>query len=354
MVMEGAGPGVALWVGCYTSEMNGSGEGIIGLGRAGDGGYTPLGPATPVTSPSFLALHPSESVLYAVGERDALVHAFRFEDDGGLTTLGPSGTAGESACHVAVDPGGAFVVVSCWGDGSVVLFELELDGSLGARRLAPASEDPHGEARQSRAHACLMLGDGRFVTTDMGHDLLRFWRFTSDRGLEPHGTVTLPRGSGPRHFAMSSRGAVYVSTEYSGEVVMLAPSTPAQSDRHGPWLALRGGCPVSAAGVRPGDAAAEICLDAAERHLYVGVRGSDVICRLGLDAEGIPSPLDQIPCPGVWPRHHCMDGERLVIALERSHAVASLALDGTGRASQSPHLLATGSPTCVLPHRSAQ
>jgi 6-phosphogluconolactonase len=342
----GEATGVALWVGCYTSDMDGSGDGIVALGRAADGSYAPMGPATAVASPSFLALHPSQPVLYAVSERAALVHAYRFDSSGTLHALGAAGIASSAACHVAVAPDGAFLVVSCWGDGSVLLFELEPDGSLGEPHSAPASVDPYGEERQSRAHSCLMLGSGRFVTAEMGHDLLRCWSFGADHGLESRGTVTLPHGCGPRHFARSSTGIVYVDTEYSAEVIMLAPA--------GQWLELRGSFPVSAGGVRPGDSVAEICLDLAEQHLYVGVRGSDVICKLALDADGVPSPLEEIPCGGAWPRHHCIDGDQLVVALEHSHALATFTLAADGSRAQSPQLLATGSPTCVLPHSSAQ
>jgi 6-phosphogluconolactonase (cycloisomerase 2 family) len=346
---------VALWVGCYTSDMDGSGEGIVALGRDADGSYEQLGPATAVASPSFLALHPSRPVLYAVSEGAERVHAYRHDGDGGLSALGQVGTAGPAVCHVAVDPDGAFLVVSCWGDGSVIVFELERDGSLGTRHAAPTSEDPYGESRQSRAHSCLMLGDGRMVTAEMGHDLLRCWRFAADRGLESRGTVTLPRGSGPRHFARSSRGVVYVDTEHSVEVAVLAPrSVPeraADLDEPGPWLELRGMFPVSATPLQPGVSAAELCLDAAERHLYVGVRGADLICKLVLDADGFPAPLAEIPCGGLWPRHHCIDGDRLVVALERSNALATFVLGADGTPAPPSQLLPTGSPGCVIAHR---
>lgn len=328
---------VALWVGCYTADMAGHGEGIVALGRGAGGGYEALGPPTPVPSPSFLALHPSRPVLYAVSERAARVHAFGHDGGGALRPLGEVGIASELVCHVAVAPDGAFLAVCCWGDGAVLVFELNADGSLGSRHTGPASTDPHGEARQSRAHSCLMLGGGRMVTAEMGHDALRFWRFTPERGLEPEGMLTFPHGSGPRHFARAASGLVYVNTEHSGQVAVLRPV--------GEWLEPAGLFPVSAGGVQAGDAAAEICLDPAERHLYVAVRGSDRICRLALDADGIPTPLDEFPCGGRWPRHHRFDGDRLVVALQRSDALAAFDLD-TGT---TPRPAATGSPTCVLP-----
>jgi 6-phosphogluconolactonase (cycloisomerase 2 family) len=292
-----------------------------------------------------LALHPTQPVLYAVSEGTEQVHAFRYDEGGTLTRLGQIGPAGVLVCHVAVAPDGSFLVASCWGDGSVLLFELDDDGALGRRHVAPASLDPSGEGRQSRAHSCLMLGDGRMVTADMGHDLLRLWSFTAGRGLESEGAVALPHGCGPRHFAQSAAGAVYVNTEYSGEVAVLSALPGA------PWLELRGMFPLTAAGAAPDDAAAEICLDPSQQQLFVSVRGSNRICTLALDANGLPAPLAEFPCGGNWPRHHCFDGAHLVVALQLSDALASFAPDADGHLGGQPRLLGSGSPTCVLPQR---
>lgn len=344
---------VALWVGSYTADMDGSGQGITALRRSAEGGYEPLGPATPVASPSFLARHPSQPVLYAASESTGSVHALAVDDGGVLTALGQPGSASALVCHVAVDPEGDFLVACCWGDGAVLLFELEPDGSLGRRHAAPDSGDPYGQDRQSRAHSCLMLGDGRFITAEMGHDLVRFWRFTGEHGLESHGAVKLPHGSGPRHFARSSDGRVYVNTEYTAEIAVLAPDARAQGlvAETEPWLELLGMFPVSAAGVQAGDAAAEICLDRSERYLFVGVRGSNRVCRLELNEDGNPEPSGEFSCGGDWPRHHCIDADRLVVALQRSDALAVFTLDADGNPTGPPRLLPTGSPTCLLPAR---
>lgn len=338
------GPGIAMWVGCYTSDMDGKGEGIVALRRDRDGSYEALA-ATAAASPSFLALHPSKPILYAISESTGELASYRYQADGTLRAFGSSGATGVYACHVAVDPDGRFVVVSCWGDGSVVLFEISPDGSLGDRHAGAPSEDPYGDARQSRAHSCLILGDGRFLTSDLGHDTLRSWSFTDARGLEERGTAVLPRGSGPRHFARSSRGIVYVITEYSAEIAVLIPAPAAQAG-----LELIGMFPVSAIGAQPDDAAAEICLSPDERCLYVGVRGSNRICTLRIGADGTPVPQQELDCGGSWPRHHCIDAGHLVVALERSHSIATFRLSADGSLLAPPHLLQIGSPTCVLPH----
>jgi 6-phosphogluconolactonase (cycloisomerase 2 family) len=351
MTPAGAGD-VALWVGSYTADMDGTGTGIAALRRTAEG-YEALGPETAVASPSFLALHPSRPVLYAVSEGAELVHAFRVGDGGELSRLGQTGSASALVCHVAVDPDSSFLVACCWGDGAVLVFELEPDGSLGRRHAAPESGDPYGQDRQSRAHSCLMLGDGRFITAEMGHDLIRFWRFTGDHGLESHGALKLPHGSGPRHFALSSDGRVYANTEYTAEIAVLAPAARAQGlvAETEPWLELVGLFPASATGVQAGDAAAEICLDRSERYLFVGVRGSNRICRLELNADGNPEPSGEFSCGGDWPRHHCIDDGRLVVALQRSDAIAVFSLGADGSPTGPPRLWPAASPTCVLPGR---
>ena len=336
---------VALWLGCYTADMGGSGQGIAALRHEADGSYAQLGAATAIDSPSFLALHPRQPVLYAASEGAPLVHGLRIGDAGLLSSLGQAGKAGSLVCHVAVDTAGAFLVACCWGDGAVLVFELEADGSLGRQHQAPASVDRSGEGRQSRAHSSVMLGDGRFASAEMGHDLVRIWRFSAEGGLQPEGVVQLPHGCGPRHFARRSDGLVYVNTEYSAEVAVLAPSSET------PGLELVGMVPASATGIEPDDAAAEICLGPDERHLYVGIRGSNRICRLALDPAGMPVAAGEFGCGGNWPRHHCVAGDRLIVALQLSDALAVFTLDADGGPAAPPQLLASGSPTCVLPHR---
>ena len=275
--------------------MDGSGEGIVALGRDADGGYVPLGPATPVASPSFLALHPTRPVLYAVSEGAALGPRLplRRRAASSARSVEP-GTASSLVCHVAVAPDGAFLVVSCWGDGSVLLFELEADGSLGGRHAAPASEDPYGEDRQSRAHSCLMLGGW---TLRHGGD-----------GPRPAALLELRRRSRARVPWQRDVGARMRPAALRAELGRRrlrehrvqrrgrdAHRTSAPGDASGPWLELRGSFPVSAAGCTrrrrgrrdlPGPTPSGTCTS--------GVRGSDVICRLALDADGVPSALDEI------------------------------------------------------------
>ncbi|MET0672402.1 MAG: beta-propeller fold lactonase family protein, partial [Microbacterium pygmaeum] len=83
----------------------------------------------------------------------------------------------------------------------------------------PALKD--AASRVSRAHQAIFLPNGLVATTDMGLDLVRFWRATPD-GLRPVQQVALPRGSGPRHMVWHPSGHLYVVAELSCEVFALA------------------------------------------------------------------------------------------------------------------------------------
>jgi len=92
-----------VFLGCYTGESGGEGEGIALLRRDPlTGDLTRLGVAARTPSPSFLAQHPQLPVLYAVNELDAgTVTAFAVADDASLTPLTVQSTGGSAPCHLA-------------------------------------------------------------------------------------------------------------------------------------------------------------------------------------------------------------------------------------------------------------
>lgn len=352
-----------IWTGSYTADSGGHGAGIGAVLANPDGTLTWLGTAAKADSPSFVAVHPSRPMVYAVGETAKTVQAYRRRGEFGLETAGGPWAAGEAACHVAVDPEGRFLIVACWGDGQVLLYELDADGGMTARYTAEPSVDPHGGTdtaeggRPSRAHASLMLADGRIMTTDLGHDLLRVWHYIPGAGLAADHEVVLPKGSGPRHLVQHPSGTVFVVSEYSIEVfaVQAAPDTG--------QFELVGRGPATSGSAQEGDSAAEIALSPDGRHAYVGVRGSNRISVLqmedGSTADASASatdrmtgqlrPLADYPSGGDWPRHHLVRNGWLHVAHERSHDVTTFRLDPeSGMPGDVHHRLVAGSPTALI------
>lgn len=139
-----------IWAGSYTSDSGGSGAGIELLDAAVGRSLESLGTAAEAPSPSFLAVHPTAPVLYAVCEAAGVLQAYSISDaDAGelgpsLEPLGESWTTGDAGCHVAVDPRGRYAIVTCWGDGKVILFGLDTRGGIVSRAPTPASCCPTG------------------------------------------------------------------------------------------------------------------------------------------------------------------------------------------------------------------
>jgi 6-phosphogluconolactonase (cycloisomerase 2 family) len=159
--------------------------------------------------------------------------------------------------------------------------------------------------------------------------------------------VVLPRGSGPRHLVQHPGGNVFVVTEYSIEVAVAVLSPGAGDFR----LGFVG--PATAGGALPGDSAAEIALAAGGRHAYVGVRGSNRVSVLEVEAGGTAlRPVADVPSGGKWPRHHLVRDGSLHVAHERSGDVVTFFLDAeTGLPGVPADRLHVASPTALVPAR---
>lgn len=208
----------------------------------------------------------------------------------------------------------------------------------------PDAESAEAASRVSRAHQAVFLPGGLIATTDMGWDLVRFWR-ADGSGLREVQQVVLPRGSGPRHTVWHPSGHLYVVTELSREVFALAP------DPSGRWRVVAGS--TLGAGTLDGDTAAELAASRDGHFLYAGVRGSNTIAIVRVKGAGDAlAPVALVDSGVDWPRHHVIDRDTLLVAGQRSDEVASLTLDErTGVPGRVRHRVPAPSPTCLLPAR---
>lgn len=400
------------WVGGYTADADGAAAGI-GVLHAGavdsplaGGDLAFLGVAASAPSPSWIAAHPRLDVLYAAQEFAGTVRAFVRVGEETYAPHGAAVDAGDAVCHVAVAPDGSSLVAACWGDGRVVQYPLRADGRIGAARIAVAAEDPvaggdagagtqaqlaelsalagmsgftalgdlplfGGEAqsdqgegrpedaeadaappapeRVSRAHQARFLPGGVVVTTDLGYDLVRFWTAGAG-GLRLTQEVALPYGSGPRHTVWHPSGHLYVVTELSLEVFVLAPDPSAPLATR--WRIV-GGAPLGAAVVVGSDAAAEIALTRDAQYAVADIRGSNVLATLRVRDGGRGLAPVALAEAGVdWPRHHVIERDTVLVAGQLSNEVASLALDErTGTVGRVRRRAEVPSPTMLLAAR---
>lgn len=382
-------------LGGYDAASRGIGEGIGALTATEDGELTAEPDAVAVAgSPSWLAWHPELPVLYATLEGSGALAAFDRAPSGALSLRGAPLPIGELPCHAAAAPDGSALLASCWGDGRLARVGLRADGGFGTVTFAPAVLDPYAPAsgetaapsrsgadvaarealravvgeeyasllgapddadapeaddvptpeRVSRAHEARFLPRSRAVTTDMGLDTLRFWDVFPE-GLRHRQSLALPKGSGPRHTVWHPSGHLYLLTELSRELFVLRP------DADGTWRILSS-TPVAPDGLDT-DTAAELALSADGRFVYAGLRGSDTIGVASVRGDGDRlAPAGLVESGVEKPRYHRVDGDRLLIAGQKSNDVVSRNLDPrTGIPGSVRGRATAASPSHILPDR---
>jgi 6-phosphogluconolactonase len=317
--------------------------------------------AAETESPSFLALHPTRPLLYAVNEVDNFegqkagsVSAFAIDSaTGALRPLGRAPSGGGGPCHLAVDRGGRHVLVANYGGGSVASLPVKADGGVDA----PSSFVQHQGAgadpkRQSRPHAHMIETDAAnsfALAADLGLDQVLVYRFDASGGkLQPADPpfARLEPGSGPRHFAFSPDGRdVYVLSEMKITVTAFKYASGRLTEFQTVSALPAGTEPT------PADSGAEIVAHPSGRFVYASLRGPDSIAVFARDAKsGRLTPVERVATGGKTPRGFGVDpsGRWLLAAHQRSDSVVVFKIDpDTGRLSPTGQTIEVGSPVSV-------
>ena len=307
-----------------------------------------------VPYPAFLAASPDGRWVYAVSETTRAQHAVfgissgQTNRAGAVWSVGVDGdqlslaanrpSGGELPTHLTVHPSGRWLIVSNYGcdpvAGSVAVFELHADGSLGQQTaLAQHHGDGPVRARQSCAHvhSTVFTPSGtELVAADLGADALVVYRFDSAGGaLTRINECAAPAGWGPRYFAWAPDGAtLFVVGELACEVGAFAFDAASSSLR----LVARASTLRSSdtGDVLPSD----LHLNPDLELLYVANRGStNSIATFSYHVDGSLTLIDETPTGGVWPRDFAIapSGRALVVANEQSNDITVLGLDVAGR-----------------------
>lgn len=335
-----------VFVGGYTADKGGDGEGIVLLRRdRATGVLTRLGVAARTPSPSFLTRHPTLPVLYAVNElaSDGTVSAFTVAPDGGLTPLAVRPTGGSDPAHLAVTADGQHLLVANYGTGSVAVFPLDSEGAPGERSdlldlkgsgpVADRQAGPH-------AHMVLPLRDDVLIA-DLGSD--RVWRARLDRVSGRltmlSAAVTAAPGTGPRHVRFAPDGALFVVGELGGDLTWWRPAGDGS-------LAQAGRAVTTAA--EGENFPSEILVRADGRFVYVANRGANTIATFEWDGDRA-TMVAETPAGGDWPRHMILVGDHLYVTNQKSRSVTTFRVDReTGVPAAQGEPTAQPTPTCLL------
>jgi DNA-binding beta-propeller fold protein YncE len=202
------------------------------------GKLTSLGVVAEIARPSFLAIHPNGRWLYAVGrwemggEQSDAVSAFSMEhpQTGKLTSLNRVQCGGSGPCFVTVDSAGKSCLIANYDSGSVAVFSVADDGTLGEMKAffqhTGTGADP---LRQNgpHAHSINLSLDNRFaIAADLGLDRVFVYQLDASQGsLTPNNPpyAAVAPGAGPCHFAFHPTGKFgYLVNELNSTVTAFA------------------------------------------------------------------------------------------------------------------------------------
>lgn len=184
-----------------------------------------------IENPTFFCFSADHSHLYAVSEvhGGGNIYAYHFDQGTGkLTPLNSQPAEGDDPCYIYLDKTGQWLFVGNYGSGSIAVFPIEKDGSIGK---AIQTIQHHGSSinlpQQSQAHVHCTLSspDNRFLmATDLGMDKIFVYQLDGTNGrLSPADppSVDVTPGFGPRHIAFSKNGVhVYVIHELGGAITV--------------------------------------------------------------------------------------------------------------------------------------
>jgi 6-phosphogluconolactonase len=359
------------YVGTYTP--NGGGIYLFRVDRA-TAALLQMQVVDDIKNPSWLALNPAQTRLYAISEidnyqgtHDGAVVTYAIDPTSmQLTRLSAVGSSGTLPAHVSVHPSGKFVFVANYGGGNVAVFPVAADGTLGPasdvrpsvgpRHHARAIDDPPGQFAVSDhdgPHLHMVAADptGQFViANDAGLDLTLIWRLDVQGGrLLPAEAPVLvaPPGSAPRHFVFHPSGKFFYNLyEHDARVVVY--------DYDGSRGAMRlkqsvSTLPPHFAG---SNLASGIVVSPNGRFLYVGNRLHSSVAIFAIAEDGQLRTAYETWTHADSPRSIAMDpsGEIMFSCNQRSDSLTSFRINpASGALAFTGRFEAVGSPAVMVP-----
>ncbi len=334
-----------------TDSVRGS-RGVYWVGIDAETGELTVKGSAKAHDPGYLAISADKKTLYGtiegmhyMGAARAGVCSFRLDEKGAPTPLGQRPTVGQLAAHLTVDDERKKLYVASYMGGSVNVFALNADGSIG-ELLEVVQQEPDGK-QLPQVHCVMMTPDKKYLcVAECGTGRIMLYSLEGEK-LER--VFTFKTGPvRPRHFKFSPDGKyLYNITEGSHEIYAFryCPEEKEMLQR------------IQTCSTAEPDA---LCFPAAikmtpDGSMLMGSNRGPFINSLAIfsvDKEsGLLTEAGTYDLPGVEPRDFSFtpDGRFAVVGHQSSDFLASFKVDYENRT-----LVPTGfsvpvpAPTCVL------
>ena len=157
-------------------------------------------------NPSYL--HINKNMFYVVNETNSgSVTAFKIKKDG-LELVNSQKINQSSLCHITTNKARDSLLIANYGSGSIVLYELKNDGSIGQLKNTKIYN------KNSKLHYVKFI-ENNIYAVDLGNNAIYIY----NTNMELISQINMEKGSGPRHFVVSKDNKkIYVVTELSNEI----------------------------------------------------------------------------------------------------------------------------------------
>jgi 6-phosphogluconolactonase len=357
------------YVGTYTP--NGLGIHRFQVDR-NTGKLEALEPVRGIENPSCLVIDRQQRFLFAVSEvknyngtTNGSVSAYAIEHGtGSLHLINTVNSQGAGPVYLSLHPNGRFLLVANYNSGSIAVFPVASDGTLGEACSVQQPKAPAGAQHAaegvpgsfavsdhdgSHAHTIVSSPDGRFViSTDLGVDRTYIWKFDETNGTLSANDppfVAASAGAGPRHVVFHPSGRyMYEVTEEASTLVCYA-----YDSARGTLTQLQSVSTLPAA-YQGTSFASELLLSHDGRFIYVANRLHDTIVQFRVGTDGRLTRVGETPTGGDYPRVIRFDpsGRFLYSLNQRSDQIAIFAVDAaSGKLRFTGTYVAVGSPSDI-------
>ena len=379
---------VPMFIGTYTGSkphVDGKGRGVYPCSLdLASGEMLLTGKPFPISNPTFLCLNRDKTVLHAVSEDDSPSNGVAAT--GTVTSFHLSGSDAEESstwvsfgtdpCYLEMDRDERFCFVANYSSGSVSVFPVRPDRSLGPsccfRQHKPFSPEqvlpgPVKERQEGpHAHQARIMEDrptGKTLSSDEEKIPLP-WLYVPDLGLDKvvqyhvemtDGSLTeiaahdMPPGSGPRHldWLPGDRSFAYVSLEMGNAVCVCSVDSQSGALRVVETIST---LPDDCQMVYPENSVAQLLVHPSGSFLYVSNRGHDSIACFAIEkSSGRLTPKGHFSTNGECPRFFGFpaQGNLCIVANQDGHSCLTYHVNtSTGALTPTGHTLSVPSPVC--------
>lgn len=340
------------YIGTYTEPIRfGTGEILKGKG---EGIYrarfdeetsmlTVTGVIRGVKNPSYVAVNPDKTMVYAVnelkeyeGEEAGSISSFQIvNEEGDLRLVSQASTHGQDPCHVAVCGEGNRLVVSNFMTGSVCAYETGTDGVLKETDFVQHRGSSVHPVRQKgpHAHSCIRIpGTEKIIIPDLGLDKLMVYEIEEDGGLRfcrEEVYDCLP-GSGPRFGEFyEEKDIFYVINELASAISVLHYDRDEKRFEHIQQIST---LPEECENI-----CADLHMTPDRTFLYASNRGHDSITCFRVLDDGRLKWESNVSCGGKTPRNFAVarSGGYLLVGNQDTDEVVIFQIDRqTGRLTE--------------------